>query len=158
MPAGTRALRLVAFGFEPVDEGGEVVEGAEAFLERFGGDGAGVEVAYEGGAVKLADESLEGDVDADELVIIVLDGVRESDADTEDVRFLFAFQLHEIHLLGLEMVFVESNLEVSALGLLEGDELPPVEVGGRGMSAVYCNFLKMVLVVEMNFQEGNAII
>ena len=29
---------------------------------------------------------------------------------------------------------------------------------GRAMSAVYCNFLKMVLAVEMNFQEGNAII
>ena len=120
---------FVALFLEPLDELGEIVKRSEALFERLVGDGAGVEIADEGGAIELAYHGFEGDVDAHQLVVIVLDRIGQGNTDAQDVGFLLTLKLHKIERLGLEAVLVESYLEVGALGLLESHELPPVEVG-----------------------------
>lgn len=130
---------IIAGALEPVDEFGEVVEGAEACLEGFFGHGADVDVADEGGAVEFAQEGFDGDIYAYQEVVVVgvvgtrgvvLRQVGQGDAEADDVGFFVAFELSESHFGGLETVFVKDNFEIFALGLLEGDELPPVDVGG----------------------------
>ena len=132
-------LVLVDFALEPFDEFGEVVEGAEAGLEGLFGHGADVDIADEGGAVELAEEGLKGDVDAHEEVValgvvgmgdVACRQVGEGHTETYDVGLLVVFELHEGHFGCLETVAVEKYAQVLAFGLAEGDEFPPVDVGG----------------------------
>lgn len=123
------AVLLVAFCLEPVDEFGEVVEGLEAGFERFVGHGDGLHVADESGAVELAEEGFEGDIDADLEVLVLPLTVLDGDAEAQHIGFFLAFKLLEVHLAGIEEKIVEAHLEFGAHGLLEGDKLPPVEVG-----------------------------
>lgn len=129
---------FVAAGLEPIDKLREVVEGAEARLEGLFGHGADFEIADEGGAVELAKQGFESDIDTDQTVIVVgvvLFGavvgrqVGHGDTEADYVGFFLAFQLHEGHLGRVETIFVENDFESLALRLLEGDELPPVDVG-----------------------------
>ena len=80
----------------------------EAALEGFGREGYGFDVAEEGGAVELAEERFEGDVDAD-LEVFVLVRPVDGDAQAQHVGLFLAFELLEVHLAGVEEVAVEAD-------------------------------------------------
>ena len=132
-------LFFFAGAFEPFDEFGQVVEGAESGFERLFGHGAEFDVTDEGGAVEFADECFDGDIDTNEEVIVVLGvgvgaetvvDIWEGYAQTYDVGFFLVLELHEGHLGCFEFVFVKEDFEGFAFGLSEGDYFPPVDIGG----------------------------
>ena len=119
-------LVFVAGVFEPFDEFGQVVEGAEACFEGFVGHGAEFDVADESGAVEFADEGFDSGIDTNEEVFLVGGGlvgvdvggdVGECYAESYDVGFFFVFELQECHFGCFETVFFEDDFEPFALGL-----------------------------------------
>ena len=123
---------------EPFNKFGQVVEGTESGFERPFRHGTQFQIPDDCGAVEFADQCFDCDVYAYQQVIVlqlVAPGadttgqVGQGDAKTYDFGFFFVLQLHEGHFGSLESVAVEQHFEVLAFGLMERDDLPPIDIG-----------------------------